>query len=212
MEKNAEIVLEACVGSFTEAKKAEELGATRIELCENLKEGGTTPSYGTILLSKRLLKIPIACMIRPRGGNFLYSPEEIEIMKEDIEVCRKLEVESVVFGVLTAEGLIDKELLRVLVQLARPLKVVFHMAFDEVEDKEKALDLLIDCGVDRVLTKGCKSKAADGMETLKRLVWLSKGKIGIVAGGGVTKENFPGIQGFTGGTQFHGTKIVGPLN
>ena len=212
MEVNKEILLEACVGSFKEAKRAEELGANRIELCENLKEGGTTPSFGTILISKKILKIPIAVMIRPRGGNFIYTSEEIEIMKEDILICKKLEVESVVFGVLTKDNLIDVALLKDLIQLCRPLKIVFHMAFDEIENKLEALKLLIECGVERILTKGSKTNAIDGINTLKILVENNQNKIIIVAGGGVTKDNYIKILNEATVSQCHGTKIVGLLN
>ena len=101
------ILLEACVGSYNEAKKAEELGANRIELCDNLKEGGTTPSYGTIYYAKKNLNIPIAVIIRPRGGNFVYSDDEFDIMKKDIELCRELGVETVVFGILNNDNKIE---------------------------------------------------------------------------------------------------------
>ena len=211
MEATTQILREACVGSYKEAKKAEELGANRIELCENLKEGGTTPSYGTILFSKNTLNIPIAVMIRPRGGDFLYSPDEIEIMREDILICKKIGVESVVFGFLTKDNLIDLTLLKEMVQLARPLKVVFHMAFDEIENKSEALKQLIECGVDRILTKGSKTNATDGINTLKKLVEEAQNKLIIVAGGGVTKDNFRKIADESKVSQCHGTKIVGPL-
>ena len=212
MDVNKNILLEACVGSFKEAKKAQALGANRIELCENLKEGGTTPSYGTISFCKKTLTIPIAVMIRPRGGNFIYDKEEIEIMKEDILICKKFEVESVVFGVLTENNKINYDLLKELVDFAKPLKIVFHMAFDEIEDQLEAFKQLIELGIDRVLTKGSKTKASDGVKTLKLLTENSQNKIIIVAGGGVTQDNYNKIANESNVSQCHGTKIVGLLN
>lgn len=211
MEKKEKFVFEACVGNYSEAKKAQDLGANRIELCENLKEGGTTPSYGTISLCKQHLSIPIAVMIRPRSGNFIYSAAEIEIMKEDIKICKKFEVESIVLGVLTPENKIEIPLLKEFISLARPLKVVFHMAFDEIENKYEALSQLIELGVERVLTKGGKSNAIEGIEVLKSLDERANKKIIILAGGGVTKDNFTKIANASDIFQFHGTRIVGDL-
>lgn len=211
MEKKEKLVFEACVGNYSEAKRSQELGANRIELCENLKEGGTTPSYGTISLCKQNLSIPIAVMIRPRAGNFIYSAPEIEIMKEDIKICKAFDVESIVLGVLTPENKIDIPLLKEFIELARPLKVVFHMAFDEIEEKFEALSQLIDLGVYRVLTKGCKTNAIEGIEVLKSLDEKANKKIIIVAGGGVTKDNFMKIASVSEIFQFHGTRIVGDL-
>lgn len=151
-------------------------------------------------------------MIRPRGGDFTYTNEEIEIMKEDISVCKKFEVESIVLGVLTIKNKIDTKLLKELVLLARPLKVVFHMAFDEIEDKFEALNELLEIGIDRILTKGCKTNALEGVDVLKAISEKANDKIIIVAGGGVTKENYHKIANSTSISQFHGTKIVGLLN
>ena len=137
------ILLEACVGCYEEAKRAEMLGADRIELCDNLEEGGTTPSYGTIYLAKKNINIPISVIIRPRGGNFVYSNDEFEIMKKDIIICKELGVETVVFGILNKNNTIDIDRTRELVDLAQGLKVTFHMAFDEIYDKFKALEQLI---------------------------------------------------------------------
>ena len=129
------ILLEACVGCYKEAKKAELQGADRIELCDNLGEGGTTPSYGTIYLATQNINIPIAVIIRPRGGDFVYSNDEFEIMKKDIVICKELGVETVVFGILNKENKIDIERTKELIDLASGLKVTFHMAFDEIDDK-----------------------------------------------------------------------------
>ncbi len=184
------IKLEACVGNYKEGKRAEELGANRIELCDNLAQGGTTPSYGTILQCKKDINIDINVIIRPRGGNFVYSKEELNIMKNDIKLCKDIGITGVVFGFLKEDNTLDYETTKEFVELAKPLSVTFHMAFDEIENKFDALDKLIDLGVDRVLTKGGLDNAFKNKDTLKELVEHAKDKIIILPGGGVTKDNF----------------------
>ena len=205
------ILLEACVGCYKEAKKAELQGADRIELCDNLGEGGTTPSYGTIYLATQNINIPIAVIIRPRGGDFVYSNDEFEIMKKDIVICKELGVETVVFGILNKENKIDIERTKELIDLASGLKVTFHMAFDEIDDKFEALNQLISMNVDRVLTKGCKTCALDGKNTLKNLVEKSDNRITILVGGGVTYKNYKELSNYIGCNEMHGSKIVGEL-
>lgn len=203
------MIKEACVGSYKEAKRAVELGADRIELCDNLKDGGTTPSYGTIKLAKETLDSNISVIIRPRGGNFTYSEEEIKIMEADIEICKSLKIDGIVLGVLSQDYKIDKIILERLLKKAGDMDTTFHMAFDEIHDKLKALDYLINLGVNRVLTKGGKGKALDNIESLKELVKYSNGRITILAGGGVTEENYMKLARKTGVSQVHGSKIVG---
>ena len=205
------ILLEACVGCYKEAKKAELQGADRIELCDNLGEGGTTPSYGTIYLATQNINIPIAVIIGPRGGDFVYSNDEFEIMKKDIVICKELGVETVVFGILNKENKIDIERTKELIDLASGLKVTFHMAFDEIDDKFEALNQLISMNVDRVLTKGCKTCALDGKNTLKNLVEKSDNRITILVGGGVTYKNYKELSNYIGCNEMHGSKIVGTL-
>lgn len=205
------LIKEACVGSYKEAKRAVELGASRIELCDNLKEGGTTPSYGTIKLAKESLSSNISVIIRPRSGDFIYLGEEIKIMEKDIELCKSLKVDGIVLGVLNKANKIDKINLERLLKNTGNMDVTFHMAFDEIDDKLEVLDYLIDLGIDRVLTKGGKGKALDNMENLRRLVEYSKGRITILAGGGVTKDNYMEIVRKTGVKEVHGSKIVGVL-
>ena len=205
------MLLEACVGCYKEAKKAELQGADRIELCDNLGEGGTTPSYGTIYLATQNINIPIAVIIRPRGGDFVYSNDEFEIMKKDIVICKELGVETVVFGILNKENKIDIERTKELIDLASGLKVTFHMAFDEIDDKFEALNQLISMNVDRVLTKGCKTCALDGKNTLKNLVEKSDNRITILVGGGVTYKNYKELSNYIGCNEMHGSKIVGTL-
>ena len=205
------ILLEGCGGGDKEAKKAELQGADRIELCDNLGEGGTTPSYGTIYLATQNINIPIAVIIRPRGGDFVYSNDEFEIMKKDIVICKELGVETVVFGILNKENKIDIERTKELIDLVSGLKVTFHMAFDEIDDKFEALNQLISMNVDRVLTKGCKTCALDGKNTLKNLVEKSDNRITILVGGGVTYKNYKELSNYIGCNEMHGSKIVGTL-
>ena len=128
------MIKEACIENFTGALSAQLAGADRIELCENLAAGGTTPSYGTMKACMERLSIPVFVMIRPRGGDFCYSPPELEIMKTDIAICRQLGVPAVVFGLLTNDRRIDEEHTRELIGLARPMQVTFHKAFDELDE------------------------------------------------------------------------------
>lgn len=205
------ILKEACVGSFKEALSAVSKGAHRLELCDNLQEGGTTPSYGTIALAQEKLQTPLLVMIRPRGGNFVYTPDEIEIMLRDIKTCKNLGVYGVVFGALTADNTLEMATMKTLVAASKPMKITCHMAFDELDDPLAGLDHLIELGIDRVLTKGCKTNATDGINTLKQLVVHASGRIIIVAGGGISADNYQMIADETGVSEVHGTKIVGVL-
>ncbi|WP_138204127.1 copper homeostasis protein CutC [Haloimpatiens lingqiaonensis] len=200
-------IFEACVGNFKEAVSMEKLGANRLELCDNLLEDGTTPSYGTIKATIDNVKIPVMVMIRPRGGSFEYSKEEIEIMKEDVKIAKELGAHGVVIGVL-ADNKIDVKAVGELVEIAKPMCVTFHMAFDEIEDKFSAIDQLVSLKVDRILTKGGQVNALAGKEQLKALVQYANGRITIMPGKGVTKENRQYILDYTGATEIHGSKVV----
>ncbi|MCF6464014.1 copper homeostasis protein CutC [Clostridium sp. Cult1] len=203
-----DILREACVGNFVEAKRAYELGAHRIELCDNLEEGGTTPSYGTVKLCKETLDIPINVIIRPRGGDFVYTEDEISIMEQDIEICKELKVDGIVIGALTKDNNIDIKTIKRLLKKAEDLSITFHMAFDEIEDKKTGLDRLIELGIDRVLTKGGQGKAIDNQSQLKELVDYAGDRIIILAGGGVTQCNYKELVRNTGVKEVHGRKIV----
>lgn len=205
------MIKEACVGSIKEAIIAQKNGANRIELCDNLYEGGTTPSYGTIKKCKDILNIPIACMIRPRGGNFSYSKEEIDVMIEDIKVCKSLNVESVVFGVLKKDNSLDIENMKKLCDVAKPLKIVFHKAIDEMDNPLDVIDTLHELGVNRILTSGTKNTAFEGCDILNKLIEKSKNKIKIVVAGSVTNENIDNLNKIINSDEFHGKKIVGNL-
>ncbi len=206
-----DIIKEACVGNYREAKKADELGADRVELCDNLMEGGTTPSYGTILLAKEKLNLDIFPIIRPRGGDFVYTEDEILIMEKDIELCKKAKVDGVVFGILTKDNKIDEEKNKRLIEKAEGLNITFHMAFDEIEDSKSAIDTLIKLGVDRILTKGGKVSALNNVDALKELIEYAGEDIIILPGGGVTKDNYMELVEKTKAKEVHGTRIVGNL-
>ena len=205
------IIREACVGNFKESQSAVLNGADRLELCENLAVGGTTPSYGTIALAEEKLDTPLLVMIRPRGGDFVYSVEEIEIMKRDIQKCKELGVYGVVFGVLNHEGTLNMQAMKTLVECSKPMQITCHMAFDALVDPFEGLEQLVALGVDRILTKGGNISAFEGRATLKNLVAKASNRIVIVAGGGVTEDNYQIIVEETGVKEVHGTKIVGKL-
>lgn len=200
-------ILEACVGNFNDALQAQLNGADRIELCDNLMEDGTTPSYGTIKKTIEKLNIPIMVIIRPRGGNFTYSEDELDIMKYDVQVCKELKAHGVVIGAIK-DSKVDKNTIKELVNLAKPMTITFHMAFDEIEDKNAAIDELVELGVDRILTKGGECDAVSGKDSLKRLVEYADGRISIMPGKGVTKENRDFLLEYTGASEIHGSKVV----
>lgn len=203
-----DIIKEACVGSYMEAKRAYEKGAHRIELCDNLAQGGTTPSYGTIMLAVENFDIDIFPIIRPRGGDFVYSEEEVKIMEKDIEVCKDLRVDGVVLGALTKDNELDLPTLKRLIKKAQGLSITFHMAFDRVRDRKEALDKLVELGVDRILTKGGQDSALKNMDKIKELVTYGGDRITILAGGGVTKDNYQKLVNYTKVKEVHGTRIV----
>ncbi|SFF07446.1 copper homeostasis protein CutC [Sunxiuqinia elliptica] len=202
------MIKEACIENFTQALAAQQAGADRVELCENLAVGGTTPSYGTIKACMEKLEIPPFVMIRPRGGDFTYSAEELEIMQEDIDRCKELRVPAVVFGLLTADGEIDVANTRMLVERARPMQVTFHKAFDELANPLAGIDTLVELGVDRLLTSGTKATAKEGTKILNQLIERANGKLTIVAAGKVTRDNLADLSQAIQTTEFHGKAIV----
>ena len=201
-------ILEVCANSYLSALAAQNGGAKRVEFCDNLAEGGTTPSYGQIALAKRNLSIEIWPIIRPRGGDFLYSDIEFQLMKEDIKICKSLNCDGIVTGILKPDGSIDKERTTELIELAKPMKVAFHRAFDMSNDMEKALEDLIDLGIVRVLTSGGASSAIDGAENLGKLVKQANGRISIMPGAGINESNIQELMDKTGATNFHASSKV----
>jgi copper homeostasis protein len=197
------IEMEVCANSVGSAMAAQEGGAKRVELCASLSEGGTTPSYAEIKLAKELLDIAVFPIIRPRGGDFLYTDLEFELMKEDIRVCKSLACEGVVIGILTAAGKVDKIRCAELIELARPMKVTFHRAFDMTANLEEALEDVIDLGAARILTSGGRSSAIAGAETIARLVSIAAGRIVIMPGAGINPANVRDLIRITGASAFH---------
>lgn len=183
------MIVEICAGSVQSAINAQLAGAQRVELCEGLVLGGTTPSFGTIALARKSISIDLNVLIRPRSGDFLYTDLEFETMKEDIRMAKQLGCNGVVCGILHADGSVDVKRTRELVELARPLSFTFHRAFDRASDPMKALDDVIATGADRILTSGQKAKAIDGAPLLKQLVEKAAGRIVIMPGSGVNAAN-----------------------
>jgi len=196
-------ILEVCANGYESALNAQIGGAKRVEFCDNLAEGGTTPSYGQLALAKKNLTIELWPIIRPRGGDFLYSDIEFELMKEDIKNCKLLNCDGVVIGILNANGTIDKERCAELIALAAPIPVSFHRAFDMSNDMSIALEDLIDLGIVRVLSSGGANSAIQGAETLAKLIKQTKGRISIMPGAGINPNNIQEIINISGATDFH---------
>jgi copper homeostasis protein len=200
-----ELFLEVCVDSVESAVAAERGGAFRVELCDNLLEGGTTPSAGAIALAREAIAIGLHVMIRPRGGDFLYSRIELDVMRRDIAVAKQLGADGVVVGILTEDGSVDSERTRELVELARPLSVTFHRAFDVTRDPYESLDRLLELGVDRLLTSGQESSVVEGLELLVELVRRAGVQLVVMPGGGVTERNIVKIVAATHAREIHVT-------
>ncbi len=202
---NHPVLLEVCANSVTSALAAQEGGAARVELCENLYEGGTTPSHGEILLARKHLHIKLYVLIRPRGGDFLYSDLEFEVMAADVMYCAEAGCDGVVIGILNADGTIDKERCAQLVQIAKTLGlgVTFHRAFDVCADMEQALEDIIEIGCERILTSGGKSTAIEGAGVIAGLVKKAAGRIAIMPGSGIDKNNVTDLVRFTNAVEVH---------
>lgn len=201
------MIREAAVGNLREALQAQERGAERIELCENLAEEGTTPSYGTIKVCRELLRIPIVVMIRPRGGSFVYDEAEFQVMLEDIRICRELGVDGISTGILREDHRVDFEKMKRIVECRGHLKVTFHKAIDETPDYTEAVRSLVEEGlIDRVLTSGQKETALEGIEKIRELQKIEN--LEVVAAGRITKDNLPELARQLEVTSFHGKKIV----
>jgi len=195
--------MEVCANSLSSAIEAQLGGAVRVEFCASLTEGGTTPSYGQIALAKQMLDIEVFPIIRPRGGDFLYNKLEFEIMKEDIRICKELGCDGIVTGILLPDGKVDVERCKELVELAKPMPVAFHRAFDMTDNLEEALEDVIATGAIRILTSGGKASATEGAETLARLILLAGDRISIMPGAGVNISNIASLIATTGAKVFH---------
>lgn len=195
--------VEICVDSVEGAIAAQAGGADRVELCDNLLEGGTTPSAGTIRAARRKLTIGLHVIIRPRGGDFLYSDDEMDVMREDVRTAKELGADGVVIGCLTSRGDIDVERNRDLIALARPLSVTFHRAFDMCRDPKTALEDLVNLGVNRLLTSGQEATCVEGLELLRELQVQAAGRVIIMPGGGLTPRNIRKVVEATGVSEVH---------
>ncbi|MBI4603227.1 MAG: copper homeostasis protein CutC [Planctomycetes bacterium] len=198
-----QVLVEVCVESVAGALAAREGGADRVELCAALAEGGVTPSAAAVELAVERCGLPVHVLVRPRGGDFCYSPLELETMLRDVERAKRLGARGIVTGVLREDGSVDVERTRALVEAARPLSVTFHRAFDQVRDPFEALEALIELGIDRILTSGQERTALEGAELIAELVRRAAGRIGVLPGGGITGENVREVVTRTGAREVH---------
>lgn len=201
--KRNEFEIEICAGNIQSVIAAEKGGADRVELCDNLLEGGTTPSIGTIILAKEKTNIAVFPIIRPRGGDFVYSDLELEIMKMDVEAARIAGADGIVIGCLKNDGSVDKEKCCRLIEAAKGLPVTFHRAFDVTNDPFTAFHAIKSMGIKRILTSGQQATALDGIELLAQLNLLANNSVKIMAGAGVNTLNIQRIAKETGVKAFH---------
>ncbi len=197
------ILMEVCCYNLESALAAEQFGADRIELCDNAFEGGTTPSLGSIKMALQQLSIPVFVMIRPRGGDFLFSPEEVEAMLEDVKAVRQIGVHGVVVGALDPHGRLDLEVLHRLIDAASPLPVTLHRAFDLTVDPVEALYQAQDLGINRILSSGQAVTAEKGLPLLKQLTSMKSRQIEVMPGAGINTLNLQSILTATGAREFH---------
>jgi copper homeostasis protein len=195
--------LEICCFNMESARIAQGAGADRIELCASPGEGGTTPSFGLLRYAREKISVPIFPIIRPRGGDFLYSEEEFDVMMKDVLQCRQLHADGIVTGLLGSDGTVDKTRLSRLVERAFPLEVTFHRAFDWTADPFEALETILDAGCSRILTSGQKELAMEGKELIGELVRQAAERIIIMPGSGVRAKNIAQLAGATGAKEFH---------
>jgi len=204
--------LEVCAFGIQSCLVAEKAGATRVELCDNPVEGGTTPSYGTIKTVREKIAIDLYPIIRPRSMNYFYDDDEWAIVVEDILMCRQLGCNGVSVGVQKRNGEIDGDKMKQLVEMAYPVKVTCNRAFDAVPDPFAALEILISAGCERVLTSGLAATAPEGMVVLKQLVKQAGNRISIMPGAGVRSENIEALIGETGAWEYHTSARKGVEN
>jgi copper homeostasis protein len=197
------LTLEICVDSVQSAMAAEKGGAQRVELCDNLLEGGTTPSVGMIELARKNISIGLHILLRPRRGDFLYSALEFEIMKKDIAVAKELGADGLVVGILTADGNVDMKRMFDLVELCKPLPVTFHRAFDLTADPFQALDDILQLKISRLLTSGQKATAFEGLDLISKLIKKAGDRLVIMPGGGINEQNIRNIVTESGACECH---------
>ena len=195
--------LEICIDSVESALAAEVAGADRVELCQGLIEGGTTPSPGTIRLARKHTNLGLMVIIRPRGGDFLYTDHEMDVMLEDIREAKAAGADGVVIGCLNADGTVDVEKNRTLILAAQPMSVTFHRAFDVTRDPFEALETIVDLGCDRILTSGQEASVLEGADLIRELIAKAGDRIVIMPGGGITTRNVGKIAALTGAQEIH---------
>lgn len=195
--------IEICVEGIDGLVAAQQAGADRVELCASLLEGGLTPSLGVIRTALQIATIPFHVIVRPRGGDFLYSELEFQSMLEDVKALRDLGVVGVVIGCLTLDGKIDEPRTKALVDAARPMKVTCHRAFDMTRDYREAIEALVRTGVDRVLTSGQRDTAVEGSDILKDTIAIADGRIIIMACGALDADNIAQVRRATGADEMH---------
>ena len=208
-------ILEIAANSLDSALAAQEGGADRIELCADIAEGGTTPSYGTLVVARERLRIPLYVLIRPRAGDFCYTSGEIDVMLRDIELCVKAGCDGVVIGALDVQGDVAKAVCRALIEAAGPLRVTFHRAFDTVRDQHGALDAIIELGCERVLTSGGETSALAGAERIATFVQQAGSRLHVMAGAGLDAGNIREAAVRSSAREFHGSASAirrSPLN
>ena len=196
-------IIEIATTDFETTRQAIDGGADRIELCANLNEGGTTPSKGMIEQCHTIFHVPLFPIIRPRGGDFLYSDDEFHIMLQDVRFCKEVGCEGIVTGILDEDGNIDLRRMEVLINAAYPMDITFHRAFDRCNDPFKALEELITIGCQRILTSGQQPAAPAGKDLIRDLITAAHKRITIMPGSGVRKENIKELADHTNATEFH---------
>lgn len=204
------ILLEVCIDSEAGLVRALAGGAGRLEVCARLDLGGTTPSRELLEQAITRAVVPCFAMVRPRGGDFVYAAAESEALEHDLARVRRSGAHGVVFGALTPQHEIDRDLTAHLVELAHPLPVTFHRAFDETRDLEAALETLVELGVERVLTSGGAAGAFAGRDRLRALVEQARGRIAILAGGGIRAHNAAAIVAASGVRELHSSTVFAP--
>lgn len=198
-----DILIEACVNSVESAFEAQKGGAGRVELCDNLYEGGTTPSYGAIKAAREHLDIDLNVIIRPRGGDFHYSGVEFDIMEKDVKIAKELGADGIVFGILNTDATVDVRRSGEIVKMAAPLSVTFHRAFDMTVDPFRALETLNELGIHRILTSGQRASAIDGIELITELVKAAGDEIIIMPGVDIDENNIRRLIDETGAAEYH---------
>ena len=205
------MIKEACCESYIEGINAQKLGADRIELCSNLSIGGLSPDFKEVKEALKFIDIPIFVMVRIREGNFIYTKKEKELMYQEIRNLKEIGVQGIVIGALTNKNEVDLDFIKEVLKIARPMKITFHKAIDEIKDYNRAIEQLIEFGIDRILTSGKKDKAEDSIGLLKTINRNYGNEIKFVAAGKITKVNLLSLNNKLDFEEYHGSLIVGYL-